>query len=95
MASGGGAGLPRAGSGRGQRVTSVELCFDLVYVFAVTQLSHLLLEHLTLHGAVQTLMLLLAMWGTHARGARGARPRRHRQPILTRVKPPVWRWRQP
>jgi low temperature requirement protein LtrA len=44
------------------RVTFVELFFDLVFVFAVTQLSHLLLEHLTLHGAVQTLMLLLAVW---------------------------------
>ncbi|MGH2587887.1 MAG: low temperature requirement protein A, partial [Dehalococcoidia bacterium] len=47
---------------RGHRVTTVELFFDLVYVFAVTRLSHLLLEHLTLHGAVQTLMLLLAVW---------------------------------
>jgi low temperature requirement protein LtrA len=59
---GGGAGLLRARGERRQRVTSVELFFDLVYVFAVTQLSHLLLEHLTLHGAVQTLMLLLAVW---------------------------------
>jgi len=47
---------------RDQRVTFAELFFDLVYVFAVTQLSHLLLEHLTLHGAVQTLLLLLAVW---------------------------------
>jgi Bacterial low temperature requirement A protein (LtrA) len=27
-----------------QRVTNIELFFDLVYVFAVTQLSHYLLE---------------------------------------------------
>jgi low temperature requirement protein LtrA len=40
----------------------MELFFDLVYVFAVTQLSHLLLEHLSIHGAVQTLLLLLAVW---------------------------------
>ena len=33
------------------RVTFVELFFDLVFVFAVTQLSHSLLEHLTLMGA--------------------------------------------
>jgi low temperature requirement protein LtrA len=46
----------------GQRVTAMELFFDLVYVFAVTQLSHLLLEHLTVHGAAQTLLLLLAVW---------------------------------
>ena len=44
------------------RVTFVELFFDLVFVFAVTQLSHMLLEHLTLGGALQTLFLLLAVW---------------------------------
>jgi low temperature requirement protein LtrA len=44
------------------RVTFVELFFDLVFVFAVTQLSHLLLHHLTLGGALQTLLLLLAVW---------------------------------
>ena len=44
------------------RVTFVELFFDLVFVFAVTQLSHTLLEHLTLGGALQTLFLLLAVW---------------------------------
>jgi low temperature requirement protein LtrA len=44
------------------RVTNMELFFDLVYVFAVTQLSHLLLEHLNWHGAAQTAMLLLAVW---------------------------------
>lgn len=46
----------------GHRVTNTELFFDLVYVFAITQLSHLLLEHLNWHGALQTAMLLLAMW---------------------------------
>ena len=44
------------------RVTPLELFFDLVYVFAITQLSHLLLEHLDVHGALQTGMLLLAVW---------------------------------
>jgi low temperature requirement protein LtrA len=44
------------------RVTFVELFFDLVFVFAVTQLSHTLVEHLTLIGALQTLFLLLAVW---------------------------------
>jgi low temperature requirement protein LtrA len=44
------------------RVTFVELFFDLVFVFAVTQLSHLLLHHLTLAGTLQTLLLLLAVW---------------------------------
>jgi low temperature requirement protein LtrA len=44
------------------RVTNVELFFDLVFVFAVTQLSHTLLEHLGLAGALQTAFLLLAVW---------------------------------
>jgi len=43
-------------------VTNVELFFDLVFVFAVTQLSHSLLENLTLAGALQTAFLLLAVW---------------------------------
>jgi len=46
------------------RVTFVELFFDLVFVFAVTQLSHGLLEHLTPVGALQTAILLLAVWWT-------------------------------
>ena len=46
-----------------QRVAPLELFFDLVYVFAVTQLSHLLLEHLTVRGVLETLMLLLMVWG--------------------------------
>src|SRR5919202_2418636 len=56
------ASLLRAPGPRDHRVTFMELFFDLVYVFAVTQLSHLLLEHLTVHGALQTLLLLLAVW---------------------------------
>ena len=44
------------------RVTSVELFFDLVFVFAVTQLSHGLLEHLTPIGAVQLAVLMMAVW---------------------------------
>jgi low temperature requirement protein LtrA len=50
---------PRAGA---HRVTFFELFFDLVYVFAVTQLSHGLLEHLSISGAAQTVLLLLAVW---------------------------------
>ena len=53
--------LLRSRSGH-TRVTFVELFFDLVFVFAVTQLSHTLVEHLTLIGALQTLFLLLAVW---------------------------------
>jgi low temperature requirement protein LtrA len=44
------------------RVTFAELFFDLVFVFAVTQLSHGLLEHLSFVGAVQTLVMFTAVW---------------------------------
>ncbi|MGW3563904.1 low temperature requirement protein A [Streptomyces sp. NPDC000941] len=46
----------------GTRVTPFELFFDLVYVFAVTQLAHGLVEHFTVAGAAQTLLLLSAVW---------------------------------
>jgi low temperature requirement protein LtrA len=48
--------------GGGQRVTSMELFFDLVYVLAVTQLSHLLVGHPTVRGAAQMALLLVAVW---------------------------------
>jgi len=48
--------------GQHARVTTVELFFDLVFVFAVTQLSHSLLAHLTPLGAVETVLLMLAVW---------------------------------
>src|ERR1700745_3406627 len=44
------------------RVTYAELFFDLVFVFAVTQVSHFLLAHFTPLGAVETTLLFLAVW---------------------------------
>ena len=44
------------------RVTYAELLFDLVFVFAVTQISHTLLGRFTPLGTVQTTLLLLAVW---------------------------------
>ncbi len=44
------------------RVTEIELFYDLVFVFAVTQLSHSLVDHLTVRGALETLVLFLAVW---------------------------------
>lgn len=44
------------------RVTNIELFFDLVYVFAVTQLSHYLLHHATVTGALQAGLLLVMVW---------------------------------
>jgi low temperature requirement protein LtrA len=56
------AGLFRVRGNHHHRVTFIELFFDLVYVFAITQLSHLLLEHLTWRGAFQTLLLAFSVW---------------------------------
>jgi low temperature requirement protein LtrA len=44
------------------RVTYAELFFDLVFVFAVTQISHTLLHHFTPIGAVEVTLLFLAVW---------------------------------
>jgi low temperature requirement protein LtrA len=44
------------------RVTNIELFFDLVYVFAVTQLSHYLIGHSTVLGALQAGLLLVMIW---------------------------------
>jgi low temperature requirement protein LtrA len=54
--------LLRARDGGEQQVTPLELFFDLVFVFAVTQLSHRLLDHLTIGSALGTLLLLVAVW---------------------------------
>jgi len=44
------------------RVTYAELFFDLVFVFAVTQISHTLLGDFTPLGALQTTLLFLGVW---------------------------------
>ncbi|BEO59864.1 hypothetical protein SMQE30_02870 [Serratia marcescens] len=54
--------LLRVRDGHGASVSFSELLFDLIYVFAVTQLSHYLLHHLTLTGALETLLLWFAVW---------------------------------
>jgi low temperature requirement protein LtrA len=48
--------------GSSAAVTNIEVFFDLVYAFAVTQLSHDLLEHATVEGALQTALLLAMIW---------------------------------
>ncbi|WP_203906682.1 low temperature requirement protein A [Rhizocola hellebori] len=49
-----------------REVSPLELFYDLVFVFAVSQLSHHLVEHLSWRGAAQTLVLLIAVCGTWA-----------------------------
>jgi low temperature requirement protein LtrA len=45
-----------------QRATFFELFFDLVYVFAVTQLSHHLLQQLSWAGAAEAAFMLIAVY---------------------------------
>lgn len=54
--------LRSRGSHDSGKVGMIELFFDLVFVFAVTQLSHSLLAHLSLAGALQATLLLVAVW---------------------------------
>ncbi|MFF0746694.1 low temperature requirement protein A [Streptomyces sp. NPDC004779] len=49
-----------------REVSPLELFYDLVFVFAVSQLSHHLLEHLTWRGAAETAVLLIAVFGSWA-----------------------------
>src|SRR4051794_3350809 len=50
------------GAGAKQPTTTVELFFDLVYVFAVTQLSHQILDDLSVAGIARAAFLLLVVW---------------------------------
>ena len=54
--------LRARGEGATQPTTTVELFFDLVYVFAVTQLSHLILDDLSVGGVASAFFLLLVVW---------------------------------
>ncbi|RIX52171.1 low temperature requirement protein A [Paenibacillus nanensis] len=44
------------------KVSFIELFFDLIFVFAVTQLSHSFLEHFTWEGAIRLGLLTMAVW---------------------------------
>ena len=58
--------VPRASlrreAGTEQRASNLELFYDLVFVFAITQVSHLLLAHLSWEGAAQSALVLLVVW---------------------------------
>src|SRR5215217_2710547 len=52
----------RREAGVEQHATTLELFYDLVFVFAITQVSHLLLNDLTWTGAGQAALVLLVVW---------------------------------
>jgi len=51
----------RTDEGRGH-ATALELFYDLVFVFAITQITHLLLDHLSWAGVGQASVVLLVVW---------------------------------
>ncbi len=62
-----GAGLLTAETSReGDRATTLELFFDLVYAFAFTQVTALMVHHPTAGGVLQGLVILLLLWGPWA-----------------------------
>ena len=73
-----------------REVTPLELLFDLVFVFAIGQLSHHLLVHPTWTGAGETLVLYLAVyaawgyttWAVTLVPAEGRRTRRMLQLVM-------------
>src|SRR3954470_10798802 len=54
--------LRRRDGERSHPTTAVELFFDLVFVFAVTQLSHVIIEDLSVTGVARAAFLLLVVW---------------------------------
>jgi low temperature requirement protein LtrA len=56
----------RARGGDEERVTPLELFFDLVFVFALTQVAGFLVDHLTWLGMLQAAALLTVLWSSWA-----------------------------
>lgn len=58
--------MPRLGrryeEGASQQVATLELFYDLVFVFAISQVSHLLLDDLSWTGAGQAMLALMVVW---------------------------------
>ena len=62
-----GTGLLSAETSReGDRATTLELFFDLVYAFAFTQVTALMVHNETATGVLQGLVVLLLLWGPWA-----------------------------
>lgn len=63
MVLGGRVSWLRAKGGKNEsKVSFVELFFDLVFVFSISQLAHFLAEHFTPLGALEAVMLIFAVW---------------------------------
>jgi low temperature requirement protein LtrA len=49
-------------AGEEQRATTLELFYDLVFVFAITQVSHLVLDNVSWEGVGQAALALVVVW---------------------------------
>ena len=75
-----------------QRVTPLELFFDLVFVFALTQVTGFLIHHLTWLGMLQAAALLTVLWSSWASyPARSLGDVRLRLGVGTAIRPRVER----
>jgi low temperature requirement protein LtrA len=57
-----GSGLPESPPGAPLRVSTLELFFDLVFAFTLTQLTALLADNLSLAGVAQVLLIFGVLW---------------------------------
>jgi low temperature requirement protein LtrA len=73
-----GAGLPGSEDAPQLRVTTIELFFDLVFAFTLTQLTALLADEASLAAAAQVLLIFTLIWWMYAGYA-----------WLTNARPPV------
>ncbi len=48
--------------GSQQSANALELFYDLIFVFAITQVSHLMLTRLTWPGVLRSIIVLMAVW---------------------------------
>src|SRR3954468_7491744 len=55
-----------AGTGEQLRVSRLELFFDLVFVFVITQLATVLVDEPNLRGLAQVVLMLLVIWCIYA-----------------------------
>ena len=72
------AGPPDGGAGPQLRVTTIELFFDLVFAFTLTQLTTLLADEASLAALAQVLLIFTLIWWMYAGYA-----------WLTNARPPV------
>jgi low temperature requirement protein LtrA len=85
-------GLARAEEIEDDRVTTFELFFDLVYVFAATQVTGYMAREHSGHGVVRGMLLLALLWWTWSAYAGWGTRRGSTRVSCGRAWP--WPWRR-